>query len=66
MNISGNTDSPVQPAGSGVGPGNAGSYGPVKWKAAKMKVVVGTLHTGEQFIEELEDAFPDVEVYACL
>ena len=26
-----------------------------------MKVVVGTLHTGEQFIEELEDAFPDVE-----
>ena len=26
-----------------------------------MKVVVGTLHTGEHFIRELADAFPDVE-----
>ena len=26
-----------------------------------MKVVIGTLHTGEHFIRELADAFPDVE-----
>ena len=30
-----------------------------------MKVVIGTHHTGEQFIHELADAFPDVEFAAA-